>query len=191
MKHPKKRSSKEVRHDSRHKGSYTLFQSFSFAFQGIIYALRSERNLRIHGFVALAVVYFSRYYQFTRAEKALLFLSIGLVITCELFNTSIETTVDLESPAYHALAKIAKDVAAGAVLVSSLASVGVGILLFWDWEILKLIFSDVLARWYLWVPILAITLIIIFLPESQRKNIAQKIAQRLQRYKEEEQDHEK
>ena len=152
------------------KGKYSLLQSFTFAFSGIVYALLHERNLRIHFCMGAYMLYFSRYYAFTRAEYAILLLVIGFVVTCELFNTAVENTVDLKTPVYDSIAKIAKDVAAGAVLVSALTSVAVGFMLFWEPPVLSLIFADILDRLYIWLPLVALTLAFMFLPrKSNRK----------------------
>ena len=162
---------------------YSLKKSFSFAFQGIYYALKNERNLRIHFSVMLYVLYFAvRYYNFSNAEYALLLLVVGLVITCEMFNTAIEKTVDMESPVFNPLAKIAKDVAAGAVLISSITSVIVSFLLFWDIERFKIIINDILGFWFLWLPVLVLNIIFIIWPHrksclshvNNKKNSARK-----------------
>ena len=153
------------------RSKHNLIQSIHFALQGIVYALRRERNLRIHLSVAGWVIYFSRYYAFSAEQTALLFLVIGLVITCELFNTAIEKTVDLEKPAYNPLAKVAKDVAAGAVLVSSITSVAVGILLFGDPAVIARIWADIIGHLALFGFAAALSGWWIFgVPDSQNKN---------------------
>lgn len=149
---------------------YNLFQSFAFAFHGIWFGLKWERNLRIHLCTAVIVSYFSaRYYDFSKAEIAALILAMAMVITAELINTAIEKAADLKSPEWNPLAKFAKDVAAAAVLVASFASLVVGIVLLWDKDILLTILRDILNRLYIWIPILAVMLGLIFIPEMDLK----------------------
>lgn len=127
--------------------------------------------MRIHLSAALYVTYFTiRYYSLTPAETVALVLAITFVISSELMNTAIEKTVDLKSPDYNALAKIAKDVAAGAVFIASLGSVIVGIILLWDIDIIKTILSHMYQRLYIWLPLIIANLCIIFLPEKNGKN---------------------
>ena len=108
---------------------YNLAASFLFAIRGVFFALGHERNLRIHFAAAALAFWCARYFGLTRAEWTVLIATVGLVIVCELVNTAIETAVDLFSPTYSRLAKAAKDVAAGAVLVSAGTSVAIGWLL--------------------------------------------------------------
>ena len=111
---------------------YSLAKSFKYAFNGIRFCVRHEKNMRIHIVATLYVLYFSQFYNFTRAEYILLILTCVIVLSLEMLNTAIEVVIDKVSPEYSALAKVGKDVAAGAVFVSALASVIVGVFLFWD-----------------------------------------------------------
>lgn len=86
--------------------------------------------MRIHLVTAVLVVLFSLVFGLSRMEYAILFFALGFVITAEMVNTAIEALVDLQSPAYDNLARIAKDVAAGAVLIAAGVAVLVGIVLF-------------------------------------------------------------
>jgi diacylglycerol kinase len=107
-----------------------LPRCFLHAFEGLWQALRSQRNLRIHlGFTA-AVAAVGWLLALTNVEWAILTLTIGLVWATELFNTAVEHTVDLISPTQHPMAKIAKDVAAAAVLVAAIAAAVVGLIIF-------------------------------------------------------------
>lgn len=106
-----------------------LLQSFGHAFSGMWQAWRHERNLRIHVVVALAVCGLAGWLRIPPRDGAILVLTIALVISAELFNTSLEAIVDLVSPERHELAKTAKDVAAAAVLVLAIAAVIVGLLI--------------------------------------------------------------
>lgn len=107
-----------------------LKDSFRYASEGIWYGFSTQRNMKIHMAVAVLVVAFSLFLKVSRLELILIIMSISMVITCELINTAIERAVDTATQKYHPLAKIAKDVAAGAVLVSAVNSVIVGILIF-------------------------------------------------------------
>ena len=109
-----------------------LLNSFKWAASGFIFVVRYERNMRIHIVATLYILYLLRFYELTRAEVILLILTCVLVMVLEMLNTAIEVIVDKVSPRYHTLAKIAKDAAAGAVLLASGAAVVVGVLLLWD-----------------------------------------------------------
>lgn len=111
----------------------TLAESFRFAIAGALHAFRTERNLRIHAVTSVVVIGLGITVGVAPAELALLFLTIGLVIAAELFNTAVETAVDLWSPTYHPLAAMAKNVAAAAVLVPAVVAVVVGFLVFRDY----------------------------------------------------------
>ena len=151
------------------KGGYSLPQSFAFAVKGICYAVKSERNLRIHLAAAAYVMFLAfRYYNLAPGEYALLLLVIGLVVTCELFNTAIETAVDTKTPGYSGLAKITKDVAAGAVLVSSLTAFTVGLFLLWDIEIFEEIIYSQADNFLLWLIAFAVTAVWVIWPRAKR-----------------------
>ncbi|WP_339912136.1 diacylglycerol kinase family protein [Symmachiella dynata] len=106
-----------------------LRQSFVHAFSGMWQAWRHERNLRIHVVVTVTVCGLAGWLQISLRDWAVLVLTIALVTSAELFNTSLEAIVDLVSPERHELAKTAKDVAAAAVLVLAIAAVIVGLLI--------------------------------------------------------------
>lgn len=112
--------------------SKSLIESFNFAVEGIIHALKQEKNMKIHITMATIVLVSSLFFDFTKMELLMLFFAISLVIMAELFNTAIERTVDLVTDKYHPLAKAAKDVAAGGVLVAAINSAIVGYLLFFE-----------------------------------------------------------
>lgn len=105
----------------------TIWRSFGHAFAGLVYALRTQRNARIHAAAAIVVGALAGWLRVSTIELGVLALTVGLVFAGELFNTALEATVDLLSPEYHARAKVAKDVAAGAVLVLSLSAVAAGL----------------------------------------------------------------
>lgn len=105
-------------------------------------AIRQEPHLRFHLTAAAFVLYFQRYFALERSELALLILTIALVISAELVNTAIERTVDLCCPQRNPLAK---DAAAGAVLVNAIASVGVGLFLFWKPQVLRRLMREIFS----------------------------------------------
>jgi diacylglycerol kinase len=117
--------------------SRNLVESFRFAFSGLWYALRTQRNTRIHLTIAAAAVAVGLFLKLSYVQWAVLTLTIGFVLVSEMLNTVAETLVDLISPGYHPLAKIVKDVTAGAVLLAALVSVVVGLLVLgpplWQW----------------------------------------------------------
>lgn len=108
-----------------------LFVSFKYAWSGITYAFQTQRNFRIHVSVGTLAICLGVFLHLRPVEMAVIGLTSGLVLVMELLNTAIESVVDLTvNQTYHELAKVAKDCAAGAVLVSALAAVLVaGVLL--------------------------------------------------------------
>ena len=107
-----------------------LVRSFSYALQGIVYTVKTQRNMQIHVAAATLVLAAAWWLQIPRSDVLLVFFSIGLVFSLELMNTAVEAVVDLASPEWHTKAKIAKDASAGAVLVAAILSVGIGIMVF-------------------------------------------------------------
>jgi diacylglycerol kinase (ATP) len=105
--------------------------SFNAAIEGFVYAVRTERNMRVHFLVAVLLVLLAIYLNFTKTELMVLCGTITFVLVCEMLNTVVELLVDMvvESE-YHPMAKIIKDVAAGCVLVASLNAMTVGYILF-------------------------------------------------------------
>ena len=114
----------------------SLWKSFGYAVQGLRYTVRTQRNFRVHLAIAGLVVALGIFLSLPLRDWAILALTIGAVLTGELINTIVEAVVDLASPEYHDLAKIAKDVAAGTVLVMALTAICVGLLILgpplWD-----------------------------------------------------------
>lgn len=109
-----------------------LIDSFNYAVTGILMAMKTEKNLRIHYLTSIAVIIFSLFFDFSRLEFMILLFAVSLVIVTEMINTAIEKTIDMITKKYHPLAKIAKDISAGAVLISAINAVVVGYLLFFD-----------------------------------------------------------
>jgi diacylglycerol kinase (ATP) len=114
------------------KGQQGVARSFEHAYRGLIYAVRTQRNMRFHVVAATLVLIASLLVGVSKLQLALLVLVILFVFVTEMFNTALEFAVDLVTDEYHPLAKLAKDVSAGAVLVSSIGSVLVGYLILAD-----------------------------------------------------------
>jgi undecaprenol kinase len=106
-----------------------FLKSFSYAFQGIITASQ-QQNMKFHLVSAFIVLTAAILTKLSIVEWAILCIVIGVMFSLEMINTSIEAVVDLASPEFHPLAKVAKDVAAGAVLVFAVFSVIIGVLIF-------------------------------------------------------------
>jgi diacylglycerol kinase (ATP) len=109
-----------------------ILQSLNWAFEGVIHVLRSERNMRIHFAVATAVLVLAFTYGVTKLELMALLVAISFVLIAEMVNTAIEKTIDLAATSFDPLAKTAKDIAAGAVLIASVNAVVIGYLVFAD-----------------------------------------------------------
>jgi diacylglycerol kinase len=106
------------------------FPAFKNAFSGLYFVVASQKNSWIHATATLLVIFLALLLQLPIRDWALLVLVIGLVWTTEIFNTTIEVLVDLVSPNYNHLAKIAKDTGAAAVLITAITSVIIGLLIF-------------------------------------------------------------
>lgn len=96
-----------------------LLESFNRAIDGLVYCFRTQRNLRIHFLAAFLVLALSLGLHLTKTEFLFVVLAIVLVLVTETLNTALEAAIDLFSPRYHPLAAVAKDVAAGAVLLAA------------------------------------------------------------------------
>jgi diacylglycerol kinase (ATP) len=110
--------------------AHNRLASFGYAFAGIFYLFRTQRNAQIHAAAAIAVVALGLALGVERADWLALAVMITLVFAAEGLNTAIEAVVDLASPQRHPLAKVAKDVAAGTVLLSAFGAVVVGAIVF-------------------------------------------------------------
>ena len=105
-------------------------KSFSYAIQGINTFLKTQHNAWIHAFATVLVIVLGNIVRLSFSEWCLIFLAIALVFITEMLNTAIEFLTDLASPEFHPLAKKTKDVAAGAVLFSSIIALIIGLLVF-------------------------------------------------------------
>jgi diacylglycerol kinase (ATP) len=108
----------------------SIFESFNYAIEGIIHVLRTQRNMRIHFGVAVGVLVAALVLNVSRLELIALLLSIAFVLIAEMFNTAIEAAVDVASTSFDPMAKLAKDIGAGAVLIAALNAIAVGYLVF-------------------------------------------------------------
>ncbi|MFN8472067.1 MAG: diacylglycerol kinase family protein [Anaerolineae bacterium] len=104
-----------------------MWRSFGWAFEGIGYTWKTQLNFRIHVTIATIVVVAALWLRVPLRDWAVLALTIGVVFALELMNTAIEALVDLASPGHHDLARIAKDAAAGAVMLAAISAIFVGI----------------------------------------------------------------
>lgn len=105
-------------------------RSFKYAFSGIITATKTQANFRIHLIATILVALMGFYFQISYAEWILIILSIGFVISAELFNSAIEFLTDLVSPLQNDIAGKVKDMAAGAVLISAVSAAIIGLIIF-------------------------------------------------------------
>lgn len=121
-----------------------LLDSFNYAINGIIYTLKTQRNMRIHFIVATLVLIMSLFLDISKLELIILIFSTFFVILAEMINTAIEKTIDLYTDKYHPLAEVAKNVAAGAVLIAALNSIIVAYILFF--KKLSLISEKILIK---------------------------------------------
>lgn len=108
---------------------YSRIKSFQYAFEGWGYVLRTQHNAWIHGVISLAVIGLAAFLGIARLEWAVLLLTMMAVWMAEFMNTALEAVVDMTMPEPHPLAKVAKDVAAAAVLVGACGAVGIGLLI--------------------------------------------------------------
>ncbi|MBQ6820291.1 MAG: diacylglycerol kinase [Clostridium sp.] len=121
-----------------------LVESFNYAIEGIIHTVRTQRNMKIHLFVALIVLLLCFVIEISKFEFLILLVTISMVLSAEIINTAIESAIDMTTNHYHPLAKIAKNAAAGAVLITAINALIVGYFIFWDK--ISLISYDILYR---------------------------------------------
>lgn len=110
--------------------SSSILRSFVFAWEGITHAFATQRNFKIHAAISVVVLIAGLVLRISLEQWAIIAVTVALVFQAELFNTALEAVVDHVSPEFHALAKVAKDCAAGAVFITALISVIVGALIF-------------------------------------------------------------
>ena len=108
----------------------TILDSFNYAFEGIIHVLRTQRNMRIHFVVAALVLVAAIASGVDKLELIALLLAIAFVLIAEMLNTAVEAAIDVATTSFDPMAKLAKDIAAGAVLIATCVAVAVGYLVF-------------------------------------------------------------
>ena len=108
----------------------SIIQSFNYAFEGIIHVLRTQRNMRIHFAIALIVLIAGLAVDVSRLELIALLLAIAFVLIAEMINTALEAAIDVATTSFDPMAKLAKDIAAGAVLIATVNAIAIGYLVF-------------------------------------------------------------
>ena len=111
-------------------GAPTLLDSFNYAFEGIIHVLRTQRNLRIHFVIAIVVIGAAAALGVARDELIALLIVIAFVLVAEMINSAIEGAIEVSTTSFDPNAKLAKDIAAGAVLIATVTAIAVGYLVF-------------------------------------------------------------
>lgn len=111
-------------------GKNPLYKSFGYAFEGIFTGIRGERNMKIHCFAAVCVIVAGVLFHISVTEWCICLVLFGLILSLELVNTAIEAVVDLVTEDKKPLAKLAKDTAAGAVLIAAVMAAMAGLLIF-------------------------------------------------------------
>ena len=115
-----------------------LYKSFGFAFEGIFAVVKKERNMRIHCCMMVLVILAGLFFEISAVEWCICFVLFGLIMSLEMVNTAVESVVDLVTKERRPLAKLAKDAAAGAVLIASIMAAVAGLIIFLPkgWEFL-------------------------------------------------------
>ena len=107
-----------------------LINSFKYAIEGFISSFKTERNMKIHVLATIIVIALGIYFKISVTEWCIIAIAIALVISAELFNTAIETLVDMVSPEKNPKAKLAKDISAAAVLATAIGVAVAGGIIF-------------------------------------------------------------
>src|SRR5207244_8824694 len=113
-----------------HRRAQTILESFNFAFEGIIHVLRTQRNMRIHFLAAVVVLVAALAVGVSKLELIALLLAIAFVFITEMINSALEQAIDVATTSFDPLAKLAKDIAAGAVLIATVNANAIGYLVF-------------------------------------------------------------
>lgn len=107
-----------------------IYKSFGYAFEGIFTCIAKERNMKIHCLAVIVVVFLGTFLRLSVTEWSICLILFGLVMALELVNTAVESVVDLVTEEKKPLAKIAKDTAAGAVLIAAIMAAIIGAIIF-------------------------------------------------------------
>ncbi|MDP2892413.1 MAG: diacylglycerol kinase [Bacillota bacterium] len=150
-----------------------LSQSFNDAIGGLIHCFKTQRNMRIHFFIAILTIIAAITLNVDRGEMMVLALTIAIVFICEMFNTAVEAIVDLVSKERNELARVAKNVAAGAVLVSALTALVVAYLVFYrklsELAIDSLTYMENLPAHLTFASLMAVVIVVIIVKSLFRK----------------------
>jgi len=109
-----------------------LLDSFNYAIEGLVYSVRTQRNMKIHMAATMVILLACFFFNISKIEILIVTITITMVIVAEMVNTAIECALDATTNYYHPLVKIAKNVSAGAVLITALNAIVVGYIVFWD-----------------------------------------------------------
>ncbi len=110
--------------------SRNRIESFKYAFEGVIYVIKTQKNIRIHISCFFIIIFLGYLFNISKYEILAILIVSMLVICLEIINTAVEEVVNLCIDTYHPKAKIAKDVAAGAVLIAAICAIFIGIIVF-------------------------------------------------------------
>ena len=147
-----------------------LLRSFKYAFRGLAYCVKNERNFRIHITVSFYVILLSLFFTLSLTQYAVLAITLGLVIVAEIVNTAMEVLVDIGSGGYNHLARIAKDVVAGMVLICAILSIVVGLLTFCQAEGFVRMYEFFVHNPFMFVSfVLSLPLAVIFVFNTPKK----------------------
>lgn len=152
-----------------------LFRSFIYAFRGVFYTIKNERNMRIH--ITCAAYMFSilgltDWFTLEKSDWAIITLAAGSVLACEVINTAVENAVNLAAEGYSKFAEIAKDAAAGAVLVSAVFAVITGVIILYQPSAFALMFGFFKAnplQFAVFASSIVPASLFIFLPKRKKK----------------------
>jgi diacylglycerol kinase (ATP) len=108
----------------------SLLESFNYAIEGVVHVLRTQRNMRIHLAIAIVVLATAAAVGVSKLELIALLLAIAFVLIAEMINSAIEGAIDVATTSFDPMAKLAKDIAAGAVLIAAVNAVAIGYLVF-------------------------------------------------------------
>jgi diacylglycerol kinase (ATP) len=108
----------------------SILESFNYAIEGVVHVLRTQRNMRIHFALAVAVLAVAIAVGVSKLELIALLIAIAFVLVAEMINTAVEGVIDVSTTAFDPMAKLAKDIAAGAVLIAAVNAVAIGYLVF-------------------------------------------------------------
>ncbi len=148
----------------------SILKSFGYAFSGITHCLKTQRNFRIHTVAAVTVIGFGILYGLTPTEWAIIMLTIGGVLACEMINTAIESAVDRTGTHIDGYGKTAKDSAAGATLILAIISVVIAVFIFSDLDRLLPALTALFTTWKVGLFIAYVIVSVIFIKGKNQKN---------------------